>query len=149
MVNAKTRSNIYQLNLYPPEHTPSHSHSIHTKGQQGPKHEYNLANQHKAIAPICMINIDRYMQMSALMPGTIRKTTMPPPFFPLRKQNTNNQTHANASTSAAHLTAGLGPNTTCPGPLCQPQTTSELNQELLEKETFMISINQSKLDSAN
>ena len=75
------------------------------------------------------------------MPGTIRKTTMPPPFFPLRKQNTNNQTHANASTSAAQLTAGLGPYTTCPGPLCQPQTTNELNKESLEQETFITKLN--------
>ena len=87
--------------------------------------------------------------MSALMPETNRKNCVDPTVFPMRRQNTSNQTPANASTSAAQLTAGLGPYTTCPGPLCQPQTTSELNQELLEKETFMISINQSKLDSAN
>ena len=40
-----------------------------------PKNEFNLANQHKAIASICMINKDQYMQMSALTPETIRKTS--------------------------------------------------------------------------
>ena len=40
-----------------------------------PKNEFNLANQHKAIASICVINKDQYMQMSALMPETLQKTT--------------------------------------------------------------------------
>ena len=57
--------------------------------------------------------------MSALMPETNRKNCVDPTVFPMRRQNTSNQTPANASTSAAQLTAGPGPYTACPGPLCQ------------------------------
>ena len=57
--------------------------------------------------------------MSALMPETNRKTCVDPTVFPMRRQNTSNQTPANASTSAAQLTASLGPYTACPGSLCQ------------------------------
>ena len=47
--------------------------------------------------------------MSALMPETNRKNCVDPTVFPMRRQNTSNQTHANASTSAAQPTASLGP----------------------------------------
>ena len=45
--------------------------------------------------------------MSALMPETNRKNCVDPTVFPMRRQNTSNQTPANASTSAAQLTASL------------------------------------------
>ena len=41
--------------------------------------------------------------MSALMPETNRKNCVDPTVFPMRRQNTGNQTPANASTSAAQL----------------------------------------------
>ena len=41
--------------------------------------------------------------MSALMPETNRKNCVAPTVFPMRRQNTSNQTPANASTSAAQL----------------------------------------------
>lgn len=41
--------------------------------------------------------------MSALMPETNRKNCVDPTVFPMRRQNTSNQTPANASTSAAQL----------------------------------------------
>ena len=49
--------------------------------------------------------------MSALMPETNRKNCVDPTVFPMRRQNTGNQTPANASTSAAQLTASPGPYT--------------------------------------
>ena len=55
--------------------------------------------------------------MSALMPETNRKNCVDPTVSPMCRQNTSNQTPANASTSAAQLTASLGPYTACPGPL--------------------------------
>ena len=45
--------------------------------------------------------------MSALMPETNRKNCVDPTVFPMRRQNTSNQTHANASTRAAQLTANI------------------------------------------
>ena len=45
--------------------------------------------------------------MSALMPETNRKNCVDPTVFPMRRQNTGNQTHANASTRAAQLTANI------------------------------------------
>ena len=57
--------------------------------------------------------------MSALMPETNRKNCVDPTVFPMRRQNTSNQTPANASTSAAQLTASPGPYTACSWPLCQ------------------------------
>ena len=57
--------------------------------------------------------------MSALMPETNRKNCVDPTVFPMRRQNTGNQTPAKASTRAAQLTASLGPFVACPGPLCQ------------------------------
>ena len=68
-----------------------------------PRNEFNLANQHKAIASICVINKDQYMWMSALMPETNRKNCVAPTVFPMRRQNTGSQMHANARTSAAQL----------------------------------------------
>ena len=46
--------------------------------------------------------------MSALMPETNRKNCVDPTVFPMRRQNTSNQTPTNASTSAAQLTASPG-----------------------------------------
>ena len=83
-----------------------------------PKNEFNLANQHKAIASICVTKKDQYMKMSALMPETNRKNCDDPTVFPMRRQNTSNQTPANASTSTAQLTASPGPYTACSWPLC-------------------------------
>ena len=57
--------------------------------------------------------------MSALMPETNRKNCVDPTVFPMRRQNTSNQTPANASTSAAQLTASPGPYTARSWPLCQ------------------------------
>ena len=45
--------------------------------------------------------------MSALMPETNRKNCVDPTASPMRRQNTSNQTHANASTRAAQLTANI------------------------------------------
>ena len=52
--------------------------------------------------------------MSALMLETNRKNCVAPTVFPMRRQNTSNQTPANASTSTA-----------CPGPLCQLQISCQ------------------------
>ena len=84
-----------------------------------PKNEFNLANQHKAIASICVINKDQYMWMSALMPETNRKNSVAPTVLPKHRQNTSNQMRANTSTSAAQLTTSPGLYTPCPWPLCK------------------------------
>ena len=63
--------------------------------------------------------------MSALMPETHRQNCVVPTVFPMRRQNTSNQTPAKASTSAAQLTASLGPYTACPGPLHQLQRSCQ------------------------
>ena len=57
--------------------------------------------------------------MSALMLETNRKNCVDPTVLPMRRQNTSNQTPANASTSAAQLTASPGPYTARSWPLCQ------------------------------
>ena len=71
--------------------------------------------------------------MSALMPETNRKTCVDPTGFPMHRQNTSNQTPANASTSAAQLTASPGPYTACSWPQCQLRRSCQDHSEAICK----------------